>query len=187
MQQYNWEKVQVHTHYSPNSQNSIGLLTAYYHDRKAQLYALQWNHLLWRKNEKKSQANFYSKLHLGTINGKNDSGFYSQHRTHGSLNLAYDWETRKHFLLYSAEVEYEDSSDLYSFHHKARIGIAPYVAPYGKLHTWIMLQLENHPEDTDPDNRLIFTPILRLFKGDILCELGFNSNHQLLFNSIIRF
>lgn len=192
MQQFDWQKAQIHTHYSPNIKNSIGFLGAYYNDENERLYALQWNHLLQRKNEKSSQANLYSKVHLGILNGKNEQSSAElssggNDRFHGSVALSYDWETRKHFFLYAAEVEYEDSSNDYSFHQKARIGIAPYVAPYGKLHTWLMLQLENHPEEADSDNRLIFSPILRFFKGDILCELGLNSNHQLLFNSIIRF
>ena len=50
------------------------------------------------------------------------------------LTLSYDWETRKHFFLYAAEVEYTDDNEVEStsFHQIARIGIAPYVAPYGK-------------------------------------------------------
>ena len=198
MQQYNWEKTQIHIHYSPNCKNSIGFLGAYYSNKKERLYALQWNHLLHRKNKKNSQANLYSKVHLGILDGKSISLPFSQgnagnqlnsrnERFHGSIALSYDWETRKHFFLCMTEVEYEDSPSTYSFHHKARIGIAPYVAPYGKLHTWLMLQFENHPEEIDPGNRLIFTPILRFFKGDILCEIGLNSNNQLLFNSIMRF
>ena len=185
MQQYNWEKTTVHIHYSPNAKNSIGFLGAYYEKEKDRLYSLQWNHLIFRKNQKKSQSNLYSKIHLGRLNKE-----ISQTNVfHSAFNLSYDWETRKHFLLYATEVEYTDDIGLKSttFHQKARIGIAPYVAPYGKLHTWVMLQFEHHPDDSDSDNHFILTPMLRFFKGDYLCEIGLNSNNQILFNSIIRF
>ena len=185
MQQYNWEKTTVHIHYSPNAKNSIGFLGAYYEIEKDRLYSLQWNHLIFRKNQKKSQSNLYSKIHLGRLNKE-----ISQTNVfHSAFSLSYDWETRKHFLLYAAEVEYTDDIGLKSttFHQKARIGIAPYVAPYGKLHTWVMLQFEHHPDDSDSDNHFILTPMLRFFKGDYLCEIGLNSNNQILFNSIIRF
>ena len=185
MQQYNWEKTTVHIHYSPNAKNSIGFLGAYYEKEKDRLYSLQWNHLIFRKNQKKSQSNLYSKVHLGRLNKE----IGQTNVFHSAFNLSYDWETRKHFLLYAAEVEYTDDIGLKSttFHQKARIGIAPYVAPYGKLHTWVMLQFEHHPDNSDSDNHFILTPMLRFFKGDYLCEIGLNSNNQILFNSIIRF
>ena len=100
MQQYNWEKTTVHIHYSPNAKNSIGFLGAYYEKEKDRLYSLQWNHLIFRKNQKKSQSNLYSKIHLGRLNKE-----ISQTNVfHSAFNLSYDWETRKHFLLYAAEI-----------------------------------------------------------------------------------
>lgn len=185
MQQHNWEKTTLHIHYSPNAKNSIGFLGAYYEDEKDRLNALQWNHLLFRKNQKKSQANLYSKIYLGRL----EKEISQTNIFHGAFNLSFDWETRKHFLLYAAGIEHTDEpfTDSNTFHQKARIGIAPYVAPYGKLHTWLMLQIEHHPDDTDSDNRIIITPMIRFFKGDYLCEIGLNSNNQILFNTIIRF
>ena len=162
MQQHNWEKTLVHVHYSPNAKNSIGILSAYYQEEKDRLTALQWNHLLYRKNQKKSQANLYTKIHLGRL----EREIGQTNVSHSAFNLSFDST---------------------SFHQKTRIGIAPYVAPYGKLHTWLMLQIEHHPDDTDSDNRIIITPMVRFFKGDYLCEIGLNSNNQILFNSIIRF
>ena len=50
---------------------------------------------------------------------------------------------------------------------------------YGQLHTWLMLQAEHHPNEYLSDNRIIWTPILRLFKGDFLLELGANSNQKI--------
>ena len=185
MQKYNWEKTTVHVHYSPNAKNSIGYLGAYYQKGNDRLHALQWNHLIFRNNQKLSQANLYSKIHLGRL----EKAVSEKNVFHGAFNLSYDWETRKHFFLYTAEVEYTDDNEVEStsFHQIARIGIAPYVAPYGEIHTWFMLQFEHHPDDLHSDNHFIVTPMVRFFKGDYLCEIGLNSNNQLLFNSIIRF
>ena len=185
MQKHNWEKTTVHVHYSPNAKNSMGYLGAYYQKENDRLHALQWNHLVFRNNEKKSQSNLYSKIHLGRL----EKAISEKNVFHGAFNLSYDWETRKHFFLYTAEVEYTDDNEVEStsFHQIARIGIAPYVAPYGEIHTWFMLQFEHHPDDLDSDNHFIITPMVRFFKGDYLCEIGLNSNNQLLFNSIIRF
>ena len=185
MEQHNWEKTLVHIHYSPNAKNSIGFLGAYYQEEDDRLYAMQWNHLLFRKNQKKSQSNLYSKIHFGRLEKtKNQTNVF-----HSAFNLSFDWETRKHFFLYAAEIEHTDEKLTKSntFHQKAKIGIAPYVAPYGSIHTWLMLQFEHHPDDPNFDNHFILTPMVRFFKGDYLCEIGLNSNNQILFNTIIRF
>lgn len=185
MQKHNWEKSSVHIHYSPNAKNSIGFLGAYYQRENDRLYALQWNHLLFRNNQKKSQANLYSKVHLGRLKKE----LSQTNVSHSALNLSYDWETRKYFFLYAIAIEHTDQADTKSntFHQKARIGIAPYVAPYGNIHTWFMLEFEHHPDDINTENHFILTPMVRFFKGDYLCEIGLNSNNQILFNSIIRF
>ena len=183
MQQLNWEKINLHYHYSPNVKQSIGLVYAKYDDKDEQLYAGQWNYLLYRKNKKKSQANLYSKLQLGQLDFKEPDASY----LHFDYQLSYDWETRKHFYAVSLGTTYDGPKDSFTQHQSARIGIAPYLSNYGKLHTWLMIQLEHHPDEIDSDNRLIWTPLIRLFKGDVLLELGVNSNQKLLINSIIRF
>ena len=183
MQQYNWERLNVHYHYTPNINNSVGFVFSDYEEVSQKLYAAQWNHLIYRENKKKSQANLYSKLQLGTLRlDDKDEDFY-----HFDLHLSYDWETRKHFCALSIGTTYDGPEESFSQHQSARIGIAPYLAGYGQLHTWLMLQVEHHPDETLSDNRLLWTPMLRLFKGDLLVELGANSNQKLLINSIIRF
>ena len=67
---------------------------------------------------------------------------------------------------------------------KARFGIAPYIADYGKLHTWIMCALKHMPEIEDT-----ITPevILRLFKSTNLMEIGIDKKKNLAFNFVKRF
>lgn len=183
MQQYNWERFNLHYHYTTNIRNSLGFVFSDYDEDEAALYATQWNHLLYRKNQKKSQTNFYSKLQLGQLKLKDPS----EHFLHFDAHLSYDWETRKYFFATSIGTTYDGPEDAFSMHQSMRIGLAPYLGSYGQLHTWLMLQAEHHPDEYLSDNRIIWTPILRLFKGDFLLELGVNSNQKLLFNSIIRF
>ncbi len=187
MQKYNWEKAQLHVHYSPNIKNSLGILSAFYYNDKAILHAFQWNYLILRNNQKRAQSNLYSKLHLGGIERKTIHNDLKKNRFHGSYSLSYDWETRRHFFLFASALDYEDSSERFSYHQKVRVGIAPYLAPYGKIHTWIMLQLEHKPKELLSENQLIIASFVRFFKGDLLCEIGVDSNNKILFNSIIRF
>tara|TARA_B100001778_G_C18506971_1_gene592334 strand:- start:244 stop:939 length:696 start_codon:yes stop_codon:yes gene_type:complete len=187
MQKYNWEKAQLHIHYSPNIKNSLGILSAYYYNEKAKLNAFQWNYLISRNNQKRSQSNLYSKLHLGAIEKKIRNANFRENKFHATYSLSYDWETRRNFFLYNSGLDYEDSTERFSYFQKVRIGVAPYIAPYGKIHTWIMLQIEHTPEEFVSENQFIIASILRFFKGDILCEIGVDSNNKILFNSIIRF
>ena len=54
MQQYNWERLNIHYHFTPNINNSVGFVFSDYDEDEAELYATQWNHLIYRKNKKKS-------------------------------------------------------------------------------------------------------------------------------------
>jgi hypothetical protein len=67
---------------------------------------------------------------------------------------------------------------------KSRIGFAPYIAGYGRLHTWLMYELNNMPENEAP---IISNFILRLFKSTNLLELGIDENKNTTLNFIKRF
>jgi hypothetical protein len=69
--------------------------------------------------------------------------------------------------------------------HAARAGVAPYVANFGALHTWIMVQVENNPK---ADNPVTVTPLLRFFRGPLLVEIGYTlEDERALFNWTYRF
>ncbi|CAA6808451.1 MAG: Unknown protein [uncultured Campylobacterales bacterium] len=161
----------IHIHYSPTQKYSIGIYDEYVRDLKSHNIGLQYNRLLNRKNSKLTQRNFYLKSKLG----------YLEDDIFGALGLAFDWESRKYFISYENEVNVNGSSK--EFIQKARVGIAPYVAKYGFLHTWIMLEIENEAKAED---NILVSPILRLFKGDYLAELGLK-NKNIIFNLIVRF
>ena len=66
-----------------------------------------------------------------------------------------------------------------------KVGVAPYVANYGNLHTWLVLQLTHTPEFEGDEAGT--TPLVRFFKGAHLAEFGVSSNKRILFNFIARF
>ncbi len=181
MQTNDWEKNRLHVHYSPNIKNSIGVVLEDELESDRFNISMQWNKLLYRKNTKTSQANLYLKTEAGVAFKGNDK------EPNASIGIAGDWETRRWFTSYEANARWADEFDDGSFHQKARVGVAPYVADYGSLHTWIMLQVEHHPEELDKDFQLIYTPMVRLFKGDYLGEFGVSSNGDVMFNWIVRF
>ena len=181
MQMNNWERSHIHGHYSPNIKNSIGVVLS--NDNRSDRYDanLQWNHLIGRRNTKHSQANLYLKTQAGlAFEG-------DKKEPHASIGVAGDWETRRYFVSYEMMGTHTNRLDERSFHQNARIGIAPYLADYGSIHSWIMLQVEHHPEEIAPDDQVIFTPIIRVFKGDYLSEFGVNTNGDAMFNWIVRF
>lgn len=79
-----------------------------------------------------------------------------------------DWENRRFYTQYQARAFWADEIDR-TFSQRARIGVAPYVAEAGSLHTWAILQVDYEAEDDHP---VTVTPVIRLFKGTLLAEAG---------------
>ena len=79
-----------------------------------------------------------------------------------------DWENRRFYTQYQARTFWADDIDK-TFSQRLRVGVAPYVAEAGALHTWAILQLDHEPEDDHP---VTVTPVIRLFKSTVLAEAG---------------
>ena len=179
MQDNNGMYSSLHLHYSPTATDSIGLYTENNWDMDAVFTGLQYNRLVKRWNAPQSQGNLYLKLGAGAADLYGEGG----QRAAGFAGLAADWETRRVFVSY--DVRARDYGTDQSVSHAARVGVAPYVAGYGDLHTWAMLQVENHPE---ADNPVQVTPLLRLFTGPVLVEAGYTlEEDRFLLNWIYRF
>lgn len=171
-----------HVHYSPTAFYSLGYKAEYWRDDEFQIHALQLNNLIKRWNKRHSQANLYLKSGAGIaisdkgqFDGDVEPVFYS--------GIAADWETRRYFISYENRVTV--SSEITdNFRQKARIGIAPYIAEFGSIHSWFMLEARHAPEAKD---KFEVTPLLRLFKGPSLLEAGYSNNGNLLFNFVHRF
>jgi len=153
MGQSNWEKNRIHLHYSPTSSYSLGVVSEDFKNSNRKDFGFQLNNLLFRKNTSKSQTNVYSMIGLGLA--KEDS--YELNKT----------------------LRFDDGS----FHQEGRVGVAPYLAEFGSIHTWLMLQAQHHPEEAQ---EVRIAPIIRLFKDQFLFELGLDSEKDFIFNFIYR-
>ncbi len=172
-------KNSVHLHYSPSFKYSIGYKGEYHRRNQIAINALQMNNLVKRWNLPAAQGNIYLKSGVGNAkkSGINDVA--------GFLGIAGDFETRKYFISYE-NLYYNSSGNIINeFQQNIRVGIAPYVANYGKLHTWAMLQVQHQPKFSG--DKIIITPLVRFFKGANLLEAGISSNKRILFNFIKRF
>jgi len=89
-----------------------------------------------------------------------------------------DWETRRWFASYDNNLTYANTIET-SFTQKVKVGVAPYTANYDELNTWLMVQFEHYP---NTNHEFVVTPLIRLFKDNYLGEIGYSSDHKILFN-----
>ena len=163
--------------YSPTAKDAFGIRTDYMRNDETWLHTLTYNRLLKRWNEADSQANLF--LMTGAGIG-DDHGSFSPA---GFGGIEADWESRRYYISYENRFIASEANDQY-FDQKARVGIAPYIADYDGVHTWLMLQVQNNPS---ADDKFVVTPLVRLFNTEILTEVGYSSNNTLLFNATWQF
>ena len=182
MQKNNFNKHSIHLHYTPSIKYSLGYKGEYWLNKEWQFHGAQLNFLLKRLNKPKSQANFYIKTGAGAafsdyknFDGKVEPLLFS--------GISADWEDRRYFISYENRINYSNKI-VKSFLQKSRIGITPYLGEYGDLHTWFMLEVDHMPNSI---NSIIYTPMVRMFKGDYLAEAGITNYGDLMFNFIKRF
>lgn len=179
MQRNNGDRSLAHVHYSPTASDSIGL---YYERNWAEdvtFTGLQYNRLVKRWNGEGSQANFYVKLGAGQA----DPFGADKAKLSGFAGIAADWETRRWFTSYALRAT--DYAGNKSLRHSGRLGVAPYIGDFGDLHTWLMVQVDHHPEGDEP---VTTTPLVRFFKGVQMIELGYTPQEkEFLMNWIVRF
>ncbi len=169
-------------HYSPTSKYSFGYKLEYWQSKEYFLNSVNLNYLIKRINKKYSQANLYVKSGLG-IMSSDFKDYEDKNELAGHVEIASDWETRRYFISYFSKVIKSESIDNTYMQH-GRLGIAPYIADYGKIHTWIMYELKHMPEMNDT---LSSGVILRFFKSTNMIELGIDEKKNLAFNFIKRF
>ncbi len=172
----------VHAHYSPTAKYSIGYKAEYWRKEDWQFHGAQLNYLVKRWNAPESQANFYLKSGAGVAYSDYQS-FNAEAELAAFTGIAVDWEDRRWFTSYENRAYYAGDIDKF-FMHKARVGVAPYIGDYGDLHTWLMLQVDYNAA---ADDEIIFTPVVRMFKGEYLAEAGISDDGDVLFNWIVRF
>ena len=179
MQKNNHNKNSIHLHYSPSYKYSVGYKSEYLREDNISLNSLQLNNLIKRWNLPAAQGNLYLKSNIGNAKKSKNNEIYS------ALGLAADFETRRYFISYQNNYYKSDGDVINIFQQNVQFGIAPYVANYNNIHSWIMIRIDHEPDSKY--NKIIKTGLIRLFKGVNLLELGITSNKKLLFNLIKRF
>lgn len=160
--------------YSPTARFALGPFVEHYRETDGELYGLQANFLAHRWNNPDSQGNIYLLSGFG-ITSEDDGGGY--------VGMEADWEDRRYYVSYENRYTFADDVKE-EYQQKARIGIAPYVAEYGGVHTWLMLQTDHMPEDKDT---WTVTPLVRVFTGPYLGEAGVSNRGEFLFNLTITY
>lgn len=173
-------------HYSLDTEHSLGLRLRYDREGDFVFTGTQLNRLVKRWNKVDSQANIYGRIALGRVTDNLDDGELRLQRESDEglfLGVSGDWETRRYFV--SAAAEHWESGrfgEFSTFH--SRLGVAPYVANTGALHTWIMVEGLHRPESRD---NLTARALLRFFKGPSLLEVGVDDKGEPLLNYTHRF
>lgn len=170
-------------HYTLDTNHALGLRLRYDRNGDFIFTGAQINRLIRRWNRPDSQANIYGHIALGSITDDQSGPLKRGDDLGLFLGLSADWETRKYFV--SARAEHWDNGrfgDFSTFH--GRLGIAPYVANTGALHSWIMAEIRHLPESGDTISGVA---LLRFFKGPSLLEVGIDDQGEPLLNYIHRF
>ena len=169
-------------HYTPSPNMSLGFKTEVNRDSDFALYSVHPTFLAKRWFDADYQGNLYFHGGIGVASGVNDNPESDQMAIYGGIMA--DWETRSLFVGYRNR--YLDAGHhARQFMQAFRAGFAPYEGDSGDLHTWLMLEIDHRPSDSDS---VTATPLVRFFKGPLLVEAGYNLTvNQPLFNFTYRF
>jgi DNA-binding transcriptional MerR regulator len=137
----------------------------------------QINALIKRWNLPDGQGNIFSMTGAGISHYQDEKKFTAW------TGMLADYETRRIFTSYEARLMAADTIEQ-SFWQRARVGFAPYVTDYDSLHTWLMVQVDNHPAKEDS---IVVTPLVRIFYHTLLVEGGISNNGDGLFNWVVQF
>lgn len=182
MQENDGSSNNLQLQYSPTAKYSIGYTGEYWREKEWQFHGFSLNNLLRRWNNKDSQANLYL-LSAAGIAYSDFELFDGKTEIAGFTGVEADWENRRFLVAYSSRLIYAGDIDK-EFREKARIGIAPYIGNYGDIHSWLMVQLDHTPSDR---HDFTVTPLIRLFKGTTLAEVGVSNRGAILVNFMHTF
>lgn len=167
--------------FAPNY--AIGYRALYDRDTQSTFHGAQLNYLAKRWNNPDSQGNIYFSGAAGAIHMPDRSA--NAWEPAGLVGMQADWESRRYFTLYENKLKVADDSSQTEFTQTARLGVAPYVAEFGSLHTWLMVQFDHTPKH---DDTFSTTPLVRFFYNAYLLEAGYNIDEgKPMVNATIRF
>ncbi len=137
----------------------------------------QFNILVKRWNLPDGQGNIFSMTGVGTVV---DSG---TPRFAAWTNVLADYETRRIFTSYEVRFMHARAVEN-SIWQRARVGMAPYLANYNDLNTWLMVQVDHHPAK---NYTTTVTPLVRFFYKTLLVEAGYSTRGTAMFNLVRQF
>lgn len=149
--------------YSFTNNLSLGMSYLKMHEEYS---LLEGNYLINRWNEIGSQANLYVGVTGGMRSNDTVAGGF----------IEADWESRKYYI--SSKASYLDNF----YMTKNRVGLAPYLAEYNELNTWIMIE---HTYESK-SNFIEINPLLRFFYKNLLWEIGVGLKGNVLFNFMVH-
>lgn len=167
----------INAFYSPTAQDAIGLRSDHLREDDSWMHTVNYNRLLKRWNGKGRQANLYLLGGAGVAHKGDNQG------AAGWVGSAVDWESRRYFVGYENRFIASGLIDE-MFMQRARVGVAPVLRPYGDVQPWFMLQVDHRPSN---EAELVVTPLLRVFTAELLGEIGYSSEGDILFNLTANF
>ena len=151
---------ELKTHYSMTHKWALGLHGISFDEDAYGM--IQNNILLKRWNAEGAQGNLYVFSGVGaSITQHKESIIH--------LGAQADWETRFIYTHFNVD-SYFKKKPIYLM--RARVGVAPYLAEYDGIHTWLILQGDG--KGLGDDIYTTITPVLRIFRNNILVEVGSN-------------
>ena len=180
MSSYTPDRFDTELNYSFSNRQAVGLSTIQLLDEShdtPRFYFAQLNFLVKRWNELESQANLYLSLGAGGLSLDETTELA------GMAAVEADYETRRVYTSIIAEnLQAEGAYD--STRLRYRAGIAPYLAPFESLQTWIIGQVEFNP---DLEEELTVTPLLRFFYNNLALELGSSVKGEVFIGTMIHY
>lgn len=138
----------------------------------------RYHRLLKRWNLEDAQANLYAGIGGGL--GYDDPT--EDWRPAGLGLFRADWETRRLLAIYQMGLSVTD--DYTHVFNSANFGIAPYIAGYEDLNTWLVVELRYLSEFHE---KLQVIPKVRFFKDNVFFEAGASTDGQLQLNFMVHF
>ena len=173
------ERRDLELNYSFTASQAIGLSLIQIEQLEgdAEFLIPRYNQRIYRRNKIDSQLNVYLNLGLGSEINRDSGG--------ATLLTGFqtDYETRRIYTLLSTEyLQNEGGEDCGSSRY--RFGVAPYLADFESLHTWLIAQVDYNPELSES---LMFSPVVRFFYKNYLLEVGSSLDGQLFVAGIFHF
>jgi hypothetical protein len=136
----------------------------------------QSNWLLKRWNDTSAQGNLFLLSGIGAST-KRDNNQGILH-----IGVQADWETREIYT-YSLLNYYQTDVGLLTY--RGRVGVAPYVADFEDIHTWLIAQVDY--ANRNGHETLSVMPVIRLFQDNILVEFGSDFSGHTLVSGMLHF